>query len=236
MASKAHGLPLSIVQLHFQLLTEMFYSIEIAQYSSQPHSPVFGTGQGSGSSHTIWIFISNVLIKSFENQAKGATYPCGYSEDITVKSSAYVDDVNTHHTDADIASLDKSMVHDYSTWKGILHSSGGLLAQAKCNHYKISWDFKATGQPVLSEAKEGKIDNLVASSPRYGVHKSLGYMMSPTQRSEHQVDYWKKQENKFLQMLMSSEMSYYEVQVLYKKDYIDNANFASCMVDRYFSC
>jgi hypothetical protein len=91
MASKAHGLPLFIIQLHFQLLTEMFYSIEIAQYSSQPHSPVFGTGQGIGSSHTIWIFISNVLIKSFENQAIDASNPCVYSEDITVKPSAYAD-------------------------------------------------------------------------------------------------------------------------------------------------
>jgi hypothetical protein len=50
-------------------------------------------------------------------------------------------------------------------------------------------------------------------------------MMSPTQSSEHQVDYWKKQEYKFLQMLMSSEMSYYEVQVLYKTIYIPTMRY-----------
>jgi hypothetical protein len=169
MASKAHNHPLSIVQLHFQLLTEMVYNIEmegsteIAQYSNQPHSPVFETGQGSRNSPTIWTYISNLLINSFENQAIGATYPCGYSEVITVKSSGYVDYVNTHQNDSKMASLDEAMMNDYSTWKGILHSSGGSLAQEQCNHYKITWNFKATGQPVLLDAKEGKIDNLVAS-------------------------------------------------------------------------
>jgi hypothetical protein len=72
-----------------------------------------------------------------------------------------VDNDNTHHTDSEIASLDKAKVHDYLTWKGILHSSGGLLAQEKCNHYKITWDFKATGQPVLLDAKEGKLTTLL---------------------------------------------------------------------------
>jgi hypothetical protein len=65
-------------------------------------------------------FISKVLIKSFENQAIGARYPCVNYEDNTVKSSTYVDNVNTHHTDSEMASLDEAMVNDYSTWKGIL--------------------------------------------------------------------------------------------------------------------
>ena len=95
-------------------------STEIAQYSSQPHSPVFGTGQGSGNSPTIWTFISNLLIKSFENQAIGARYPCVNYADNTIMSSAYADNVNTHHTDSEMASLDEAMVNDYSTWKGIL--------------------------------------------------------------------------------------------------------------------
>jgi hypothetical protein len=113
MASNAHGILLSIVQLHFQLLTEMVYN-------SQAHSPVLGTGQGSGNSPTICTFISNVLIKSFENQAKGARYPCVNYANNTVMSSAYVDNVNTHHIDSEMASLDEAMVNDYSTWKGTL--------------------------------------------------------------------------------------------------------------------
>jgi hypothetical protein len=104
---------------------------EIAQYSSHAHSPVFGTGQRSRNGPTIWTFISNIFIKSIENQARGASYPCGNSTDIAVKSSTYVGNVNAHHTDSEMASLDEAMVHDYSIWKGTLHSSGGSLAQER---------------------------------------------------------------------------------------------------------
>jgi hypothetical protein len=80
-----------------------------------------------------------------------------------------------------------------------LCSTRGSLAQENCNHYKITWNFEDTGQPDFFDAKEGKIDNLAASNPS----------------SEHQVDYWKKQDNKCLQMLTTSEVVYYKVQVLY---------------------
>ena len=130
-----------------------------------------------------------------------------------MKLSVYVDDINTHQ------------VKDYMTWKNILQSSGGDLAPEKCNFYKISWSFQATGQPKIQPAVRGNIDNLVTSIPQHGAHKSLGYMMSPTQNSEHQVDQWTQQENKFIQILMTNTMSYYEVEVLNKHIYIPTMRY-----------
>ena len=74
MASRSHGLPLNIVNLHFKLLNNMVFDIHIegstvtTQYKSEPQSPVFGTGQGSGNSPFIWTFIYNTLNQSFETK------------------------------------------------------------------------------------------------------------------------------------------------------------------------
>jgi hypothetical protein len=110
-------------------------------------------------------------------------------------------------------------------WKNILKSSSGELAPEKCNYYAISWSFQATGQPKIQSAVRGSIDDLVTSIPQHGAHTSLGYMMSPTQNSEHQVDQWMKQENKFIQILMKNTMSYYEVKVLYGNIYIPTMRY-----------
>jgi hypothetical protein len=71
MVNRAHGLPDSIVKLHFKLLHSMVFEIKIegaqpVQFKNENKSPVFGTGQGSGNSPTIWTFISNILLKSMD--------------------------------------------------------------------------------------------------------------------------------------------------------------------------
>ena len=172
MASKAHGIPTSIVNLHYKLLQDMVYEIqvegttEIVQYKNECDSPVYGTGQGSGNSPTIWTFISNVLLKSLENQAIGAKYYSGSNTEVSIKSTAFVDDVNTYHTGADLKHLDIAMTHDYELWQKILKSSGGTLAPEKCNHYKIEWTFKPSGRPVMKVAAKGDIDEFSTVDPR----------------------------------------------------------------------
>jgi Reverse transcriptase (RNA-dependent DNA polymerase) len=121
MANRAHGLPDSIVKLHFKLLRNMVYEIQIegAQpvlFKNEHDTPVFGMGQGSGNSPTIWTFISNFLLKMMDQQAIGAQYFTHNKEDIVVKTTAYVDDINTHHTSTQEMSLDEVMMQDYQQW------------------------------------------------------------------------------------------------------------------------
>jgi Reverse transcriptase (RNA-dependent DNA polymerase) len=141
MANRAHGLPDSIVKLHFKLLRKMVYEIQIegaqpVQFKNEHETPVFGRGQGSGNSPTIWTFISNILLKLMDQQAIGAQCYTHNKEDIIVKTAAFVDNVNTHHTSTQEMSLDKVMTQDYQQWESILRSSGGTLAPEKCNFYK----------------------------------------------------------------------------------------------------
>jgi uncharacterized membrane-anchored protein YhcB (DUF1043 family) len=138
----------------------------------------------------IWTFISNILLKMMDQQAIGAQYYSHNEEEVVVKTTAYVDDVNTHHTSTREMSLDEVMAKDYQQWESILRSSGGTLAPEKCNFYKLSWTFATTGKPVIAEDFQGSIDEHINPIQQSGTHKSLGYIMSPTFGPQHQLQYW----------------------------------------------
>jgi Reverse transcriptase (RNA-dependent DNA polymerase) len=208
----------------------MVYEIQIegaqpVQCKNEHDTPVFGTGQGSGNSPTIWTFISNILLKMMDQQAIGAQYYTHNKEDNVVKTTAYVDDVNTCHTSTQEMSLDEVMTQDYQQWESILRSSGGTLAPEKCNFYKLSSNFAPTGKPVLAENFQGTIDEHVDSIQQYGAHKSLGYMMLPTFGPKHQLQYWIEKENRFLQMRHNHPLTSSEVEILYKNIYIPTMQY-----------
>jgi hypothetical protein len=230
MANQAHGLPDSIVKLHLKLLHSMVYEIKIegaqpVQFKNKNESPVFGTGQVSGNSPTIWTFISNILLKSMDQQANGAHYYANNEEEVVVKTIAFVDNVNTHHTSTTETSLDDAMMPDYQQWESILRSSGGTLAPEKCNFYKLQWNFAPTGQPVIAQNVRGKVDDHVDPIQMYGAHKSLGYMMSPTFGTKHQLQHWVKKEHKFQRMLNKHPLTSSEVEILYKNIYIPTMRY-----------
>ena len=68
-------------------------------------------------------------------------------------STAYVDDVYTHHNTQPNTTINmmKSMMEDYSRWKIILEASGGKLAVEKCTYYAIDWNFSRGGKQTMKE-------------------------------------------------------------------------------------
>jgi hypothetical protein len=74
-------------------------------------------------------------------------------EDVVVKTTAYVDDVNSHHTSTQEMSLDEVMTQDYQQWKSILR---GTLAPEKCNFYKTLLELRSNWQTSLSRKLSGK--------------------------------------------------------------------------------
>ena len=72
-----------------------------------------------------------------------------------VSSTAYVDDVNTHHNSQSNQNVDMitSMIRDYNRWKEILEASGGKLAIDKCTYYALDWEFSRGGKPAMKDYK-----------------------------------------------------------------------------------
>jgi hypothetical protein len=94
-----------IVNLHNNLLLKMRYKVMIEDasckktFQSTDKTKIHGTGEGCGNSPIIWLLIYNILIRMFSREAIGANYKDNnHTEIIEAKISAYVDDVNTHHT------------------------------------------------------------------------------------------------------------------------------------------
>jgi uncharacterized spore protein YtfJ len=141
MVSDAFGVPKSIVKPHNHLLRNMKYSVTVP--GSQKEWTIFhttkqsvpGTGQGSGSSPHAWTMISSVLIQMLNMEAQGAQYRTHNNIIYKMVSTAYVDNVNTHHTTEIVnpGGLIASMSEDFSRWKEIFEASGGKLAPEMCS-------------------------------------------------------------------------------------------------------
>ena len=67
------------------------------KYMNTLKNAIYGTGQGSGNSPHIWTMISSILLHILNENANGAIYPMSNTTEKRVISTAYVDDVNTHH-------------------------------------------------------------------------------------------------------------------------------------------
>jgi exonuclease III len=116
--------------------------------------PIYGTGQGSGNSPTIWLVISSTLFDAFETKAHGASYssPDGTTR-IDLFMIGFVDDSagQTHQTSPPLApnKLAAQMIHDAQLWGDLLYASGGDLELSKCAYHLVEHKFKSDGTPVM---------------------------------------------------------------------------------------
>jgi hypothetical protein len=61
----------TIRKMQFRIRTAL--GISQTHYEDTPETPLYGSGQGSGSSATIWMFISLIIMDCFEDIATGMT-------------------------------------------------------------------------------------------------------------------------------------------------------------------
>ena len=106
LVARRFGLPEEICRLHGVTLEQMRYHISTAigiseeSYKHSNESPVYGTGQGSCASPSVWLQICYVLFDCHDQQSYGANYS---SPNGTIKFKAsmtgFVDDMKgqTNH-------------------------------------------------------------------------------------------------------------------------------------------
>jgi hypothetical protein len=72
LAARRCGLPENSIKTHATCLEQMKYSVKTAYsisqdtYQGTPHSPLFGTGQGSGASPAVWLTLVVTLMNTLD--------------------------------------------------------------------------------------------------------------------------------------------------------------------------
>ncbi len=141
----------AIRQTQFHIKTALGISEEY--YMDSPQSPLHGSGQGSGSSAPIWLFISSIIMDCFEDIAYGMEM-ANMNATIKVKQwiDGFVDDTSIFSNHDDNSTDDPNVLanklqHDAREWNALLAATGGKLELSKCFFYILHWTFDNEGIP-----------------------------------------------------------------------------------------
>ena len=159
LAARRCGMPTNAVKTHATALELMQYTVKTvygaseASYKGTPFEPLFGTGQGSGTSPAAWLTLVVLLLNTWEKVIPERI--CFRSPDGTMEHrrlvDAFVDDTAlgiTNHGDQSFEELVASLTKAAQTWEKLLFYSGGSLNLSKCSWYIMYWDWKQ-GRPIL---------------------------------------------------------------------------------------
>lgn len=165
-------------------------------YSHDPLFPIFGTGQGSGNSPSIWLQISSILYDLQLRLAHGATFvTADEQEQIKLSMMGFFDDITgfVNHfapqEDSTLDDLTSKMKEDAQIWTDLLWCSGGKLELPKCTFFALRFMFPPDGsaKPIRQappttmtvvdreDGSEVEIPTIRADES----HKLLGHFLSP---------------------------------------------------------
>eukprot|EP00957_Ditylum_brightwellii_P052837 4005558-Ditylum_brightwellii.AAC.1 len=149
------GLTQNLMFVHDQTLEEVTFKLKTALgvcdefYQHCQAFPIYGMGQGSTNSPTIWVIISSMIFDIHDELGNGANL-CDPLQCITVHVSmvgfAYDTADQTkkiHNNHATPEQLIELMQHDAQLWSELLWVLGGLLELDKCLYHFIYYCFLA---------------------------------------------------------------------------------------------
>jgi hypothetical protein len=160
LINRKYGLNQRIVALHTNTLQQAkFHLRTINGISDQSylHSlqfPIYGSGQGSGNSPVIWLFISLTLCDVHNQVSHGASFTTPHgTETVKLAMVAFVDDsTGTYNkfqpqSEPDITKMLPHAQHDCQTWNDLLWCLGGKLELTKCSYHVLRFEFLRNGVP-----------------------------------------------------------------------------------------
>lgn len=203
LLSRKYGLPKNVTFVMAKTLEEAKYKLKTtlgvtaSYYRHCRIYPIYGTGQGSGNSPTIWVIVSSVLFTSHADQAYGATYSTPDNKyKISLTMIGFVDDstgqVNNFNSNVQppISRLIAKMQADVHLWNDLLWASGGDLELPKCSYHILHWKFTSNGSPTLESGQFGipititSVDTTkqqnIQQKLAYTAHKTLGHYKEPS--------------------------------------------------------
>jgi hypothetical protein len=226
----------TLEEAKYYLKTKLGVSDEFIQHCKA--FPIFGTGQGSGNSPAVWLFISSTLFDIYDKLATGSTYQTrDKSMELVVKAVGFVDDVRTSTNDfanngLTIDHLVDMATKDSQAWHDLLAICNQKLELPKCGYHAIMYEFEPSGEPLLIDQpasrltlQDGAGDSLdIKQWATTMATKYLGAHKCPAdQKKQKQV--LKEKCDDFARVINSSHLNRRETRCFYHHIYRLSANY-----------
>jgi hypothetical protein len=241
------GMPAAIAKLHGTTLAQMQYYVSTVMgiseesYQHSPINPVYGTGQGSCASPSIWLQICSVLFDCHNQKSYGANYSTPDGK-LTFKAgmTGFVDNTRgqtnnqTMEQPMPLQQLISWMQADTQLWGDLLHVSGGALEIPKCNYYVMQWQFKPSGIPemtqdlntVLHLHNGDRTATVTLTNDSITVaHKTLGTWKSAAQDQTKQADVLQDKSDEYARTIMASPVTRVDNWTSYHAIYLPRMTF-----------
>jgi hypothetical protein len=230
----------TLAEVRYHLKTQLGVTDEFYQHCTI--SPIYGTGQGSGNSPTVWLVVSSILFRCYSAAAHGARFesPDG-SVCIDLYRVGFVDDTCSYvnqflsHTNPTPEELISLLAHDSQLWCDLLWRSGGSLELPKCTYHYSQYKFASDGRPYLQSGRIGPIVNLkhgdgtthqtVPSTSAYKAYKTLGCYKSPSGAQSTQLQVLQKKCDRHARIVSTSALSRQEAWTYYFSKYLTSPGY-----------
>lgn len=248
LINRKYGIHQQVVAVHALTLQKAQFRLKTAtgvsqlQYTHCREFPIHGTGQGSGNSPCIWLFISSTLFDIHYAHSKGITFvsPDGGSE-VRMSMVGFVDDSTGScndfrpNTQSPLTEILKMMEHDAQLWNNLLFSSGGKLELPKCSFHVLHFEFRPNGKPVPSIEKfENQIHIIdsennatipITSKRAFETHKTLGHYKSPSTSLRHTIKTVQQTANRIALLIAMSPITRQGALVAYQTVYLPTIKY-----------
>jgi hypothetical protein len=248
LASRAHGLHRHVAIVQGKTLEEVRYHLKTQLGVTDDHykhcevSPVYGTGQGSGNSPTVWLVISSILFTCYSAKAHGARFESpDKSICVDIFRVGFVDDTASYINDFSSRKppspeeMIQWLTHDSQLWSDLLYKSGGSLELPKCTYHFSQYKFASDGTPYLQCGQVGPTvsvrtgdsssTQLVPSSSVYKAYKTLGCYKSPSGAQSTQLRVLEKKCIRHARIVVTSALSRLEGWTYYYSKYLTSPGY-----------
>jgi exonuclease III len=242
--ARSYGLHRNIANMQGNMLLNAIYKIKTqlgiseASYSHTDEFPIFGTGQGSSSSPSIWTLYCSAAFDIYDQHCFGATYSStDRSQKLNLGMTGFVDDNNAQTTgrpDESEEALAARCTHDAQLWHDILWATGGALETSKCSYQSMRFDFSNTGVPFLRHGKHGPpivikdpkgADITIEQLPVTQAYKILGTYQAAVVRQRQQHSVLKKKATDHCRTLALSNVSTQGAWIYYSSVFLRSVGY-----------
>jgi hypothetical protein len=253
LAARRCGMPENAISTHATALQFMRYTVKtiygISQdsYSGSEFEPLFGTGQGSGASPSVWLTLVVLLLHTLEKLVPDRCSFESPSSKLTHHRlvDAFVDDTSISITDSnsewDLEELILRLQSAAQTWEHLLSLSGGALNLSKCSWYAVYWEWDK-GRPKFRQilptdpkltlyTKLGSSD--AQTIPRMPLEHSarvLGVRLSPSGRFSDHIQVYKQKADTFAARLISPRIGATEARIFHRSIYVPSMRYGLASV------
>jgi hypothetical protein len=233
LAARRLGMPTTMVATHAGVLSQLKYTVKTTYgiseryIASNGHEFLYGTGQWSGASPSVWLTLSTVLLtalKALTIRDMVFKNPTGTIQ-AERHSDSFVDDTQNGLNDAflpkpwSLVELHEHLSHMSQSWEKLLYSSGGALETSKCFYYLMYWKWNS-GIPVLmTKSDMSHLPSITltsgSQSSRTTIHHkdvseshlTLGVYLTPTGDESAQFHHLLAKAYRIATMVLTSKLS-----------------------------